>query len=313
LYRVTVQSIKEREPLPLDDELGASIGGRPMTLAALRAEIRAGLHQQKEMQARNTLVNTIMEKLRDDVAKVEIGPALINQQTQEDAAQQLQQIGGMGLDINEIFGRNTDALNNFLERIRPESERRLRNTLILREIGEHENIDVTHDDVHEEVHRLGMSHSVLEDERTVELIEADLRERKLLDRVIEIATEGRGVIDDSPESAYIAPPAAESDDDESASESGVPEDVALETGEADTPAMGTESAHAAPPADEADEQDMSALASGVPEEVALETAEGDAPDASAATADENAGTIDADGETPATDGPASGNETPTSA
>ena len=158
LYRITVQSIKERELLPLDDELGASIGGRPMTLAELRAEIRSGLHQQKEMQARNTLVNTIMEKLRDDVAKVEIGPALINQQTQEDAAQQLQQIGGMGLDINEIFGRNTDALNNFLERIRPESERRLRNTLILREIGEHEEIDVTPDDVHEEVHRLGMSH-----------------------------------------------------------------------------------------------------------------------------------------------------------
>jgi len=148
LYRITVQSIKERELLPQDDELAASIGGRPMTLAALRSEIRSSLLRQKETQARNNLVNAIMEKLRDDVAKIEIGPALINQQTQEDAARQLQQIGGMGLDVNELFGRNTDALNNFLDRIRPESERRLRNTLILREIGEHEDADVTHDDVH---------------------------------------------------------------------------------------------------------------------------------------------------------------------
>jgi trigger factor len=282
LYRITVQSIKERELLPLDDELGASIGGRPMTLAELRAEIRSGLHQQKEMQARNALVNNVMEKLRDDVAKVEIGPALINQQTQEDAAQQLQQIGGMGLDINEIFGRNTDALNNFLERIRPESERRLRNTLILREIGEHENLDVTPDDVHEEVHRLGMSHSVLEDERTVELLEADLRERKLLDRVIEIATGGKGIIDDSPESAYILPPAADEDEADAGADEGVSAEEAAHEAVIDPADMAT-----------------------APETV----------DASAATVEANAGTIAGDGETTATDGlpPASAGETPTSA
>jgi trigger factor len=304
LYRITVQSIKERELLPLDDELGASIGGRPMTLAALRGEIRSGLHQQKEIQARNALVNAIMEKLRDGVAKVEIGPALINQQTQEDAAQQLQQIGGMGLDINEIFGRNTDALNNFLERIRPESERRLRNTLILREIGEHEKIDVTPDDVHEEAHRLGMSHDVLQDERTVELIEADLRERKLLERVIEIATEGKGVIDDSPESAYILPPVA---DEETDAEAGIPEDVALEIAPADMPATGAEDETPDITAEEATHEpviDPAEMATA-PETV----------DASAATVEANAGTMDGDGETTATDDlpPASAGETPTPA
>ena len=68
------------------------------------------------------------------------------------------------------------------------------------------------------MHRLGMAHSVLEDERTVELIEEDLRERKLLDRVIAIATEGKGIIDDSPESAYILPPSDEAD--ETATETG---------------------------------------------------------------------------------------------
>ena len=137
-YRITVQSAKERELLPLDDELAASLGGRAMTLAELRAEVRENLLRQKEMQARNDLVMSIMEKLRDDVAKIDVGPALVDQQTREDAMQQLQQIGGMGIDINEIFGKNTDAVNNFLERIRPESERRLRNTLILREIAKTE-------------------------------------------------------------------------------------------------------------------------------------------------------------------------------
>ena len=204
-YRITVQSVKEREMLPMDDELAASLGGRSQSLAELRAEIRRSLLRQKETQARVDLVNKIMEKLRDDVAKIEVGPALIDQQTREDAAQQLQQIGGMGIDINQIFGKNSEMLDNFLERIKPESERRLRNTLILREIGTHEAQDVTDDDIHEEVHRLGMSHDVLEDERTVELIRQDLRERKLLDRVIAIATEGQGIIDDSPESAYALP------------------------------------------------------------------------------------------------------------
>ncbi|MCA1723177.1 MAG: trigger factor, partial [Thermomicrobia bacterium] len=40
-YHLTVQSAKERELLPLEDELAASLGGRAMTLAELRAEVRS--------------------------------------------------------------------------------------------------------------------------------------------------------------------------------------------------------------------------------------------------------------------------------
>ncbi|MDQ6905292.1 MAG: trigger factor [Chloroflexota bacterium] len=277
-YRITVQSAKERELLPLDDELAASLGGRAMTLAELRAEIRSNLRQQAEMQARNTLVANIMEKLRDEVAKVEVGPALIDQQTREDAMQQLQQIGGMGIDINEIFGKNTGAVDNFLERIKPESERRLRNTLILREIAKNENLDVTTEEVHEEVHRLGMEHSVLDDERTVELITEDLRERKLLERVVEIATEGKGVIDDSPESAYTLPPSdeadAESNESIPANEGATEEPQAT----ADAAAVGADDTEISPDDD--------------------------------ATVVGNAGTMDEDGTLTATDAPANAGETP---
>lgn len=206
-YRITVQSVKERQILPLDDELAAALGATPQSLASLRAYLRANLLRQKETQARVDLTNKIMEKLRNEVANVELGPALIAQQVEDDATQQLQQLGGMGLDLKEIFGKNSPALQTFMERIRPESETRLKNTLILRAIAEKEAeaLAVSPDEVHEEVHRLGMSHSVLEDERTVELIQADLRERKLLDRVIALATDGKGIVDDSPPTAYTQP------------------------------------------------------------------------------------------------------------
>ena len=293
-YRITVQSAKERELLPLDDELAVSLGGRAMTLAELRAEVRENLLRQKEMQARNTLVTNIMEKLRDDVAKVEVGPALVDQQTREDATQQLQQIGGMGIDINEIFGKNTDAVNNFLERIRPESERRLRNTLILREIAKHENLDVTPDEVHAEVHRLGMSHSVLDDERTVELITEDLRERKLLDRVIAIATEGKGIIDDSPKSAYILPPSDTAD--AVATEAG-PEGEEATDAPANAAAAEANEAAAPEPQATADAASSGAVDTEIsPDEDATET--------------ENAGTIAGDGTTTATDAPANADATP---
>ncbi len=295
-YRITVQSAKERELLPLDDELAASLGGRPMTLAVLRSDIRSSLMQQQEMQARNTLVANIMEKLRDDVAKVEVGPALIDQQTREDAMQQLQQIGGMGIDINELFGKNTGAVNNFLERIKPESERRLRNTLILREIATNENLDVAPDEVDKEVHRLGMAHDVLDDERTLEMLTEDLRERKLLERLVEIATEGKGIIDDSPESAYILPPsdAADAETDESAADA----DSASDAGDADT----SVSPLASEGATEEPQATADAAATGADDtEISLDDD---------ATAAENAGTMDEDGTPPATDAPANAGETP---
>ena len=214
-YRVTVQSIKERQPLPLDDDLATALGSpRPQTLSELRADIYRQLRRQRETQARVATINRIMDEMRG-IAKVEIGPAVLQQQTEEDAARQFQQFGGMGIDVREIFGRDSEALQNFLDRIRPESELRLTNSLIAREIADREQIEVTPDDIHEEVHRLGMDHSVLEDERTVELIEADLRERAIFDRIITLATDGQGLIDDSPESAYAAavPEAAAHDHD----------------------------------------------------------------------------------------------------
>ncbi len=292
-YRMTVQSAKERELLPLDDELAASLGGRAMTLAELRAEVRRNLLQQKEMQARNTLVMSIMEKLRDEIATVDVGPALIDQQTREDAMQQLQQIGGMGIDINEIFGTNTDAINNFLERIKPESERRLRNTLILREIAKQEELTVTPEEVHEEVHRLGMAHDVLDDERTVEMITEDLRERKLLDRVVAIATEGQGIIDDSPESAYILPASDAADADSAAA---APEGTATEAPD-DAAAVAADQRVTAEPQATAD-----AAASGA---VDTEVSSGDD-----ATETENAGTMEQDGAPATTDAPANADETP---
>ncbi|MGI8687970.1 MAG: trigger factor [Thermomicrobiales bacterium] len=291
-YRITVQSVKERELLPLDDELAASLGGRAMTLAELRAEVRSNLLQQQEMQARNTLVMSIMEKLRDEIATVEVGPALIDQQTREDAMQQLQQIGGMGIDIKEIFGTNTDAINNFLERIKPESERRLRNTLILREIAKQEDLNVTPEEVHEEVHRLGMAHDVLDDERTVELITEDLRERKLLDRVVAIATEGRGIIDDSPESAYILPVNDQTDaeDAEAGPEGDAPDAATGEDAEAN--------------------QDATAEPQATADAAASGTVDTEISSDDDATGAENAGTMEHDGTPAATDAPADADETP---
>lgn len=201
-YRVTVQSIKERESLPLDDELATTLGSpRPQSLGELRADIYRQLHRQRELQARVAMINRIMEQMRG-VATVEIGPALLQQQTEEDAARQLQQIGGAGIDVRQLFGDNSEMLQGFLDRIRPESETRLANSLIARAIAEQEGVDVTEDDIHAEVHRLGMAHEVLEDERTVELIEADLRERAIFDRLIALATDGQGLVDESPESQY---------------------------------------------------------------------------------------------------------------
>lgn len=291
LYRITVQSAKERELLPLDDEIAASLGGRAMTLAELRAEVRRNLLQQKEMQARNTLVMSIMEKLRDEVATVDVGPALIDQQTREDAMQQLQQIGGMGIDINEIFGTNTDAINTFLERIKPESERRLRNTLILREIAKQEELTITPEEVHAEVDRLGMAHDVLDDERTVELLTEDLRERKLLDRVVAIATEGQGIIDDSPESAYILPAEADADSAEAGPEGNEADATANEA------AVAADQHAPAEPQATAD-----AAASGA---VDTEVSSGDD-----ATAAENAGTMEQGGAPATTDASANADETP---
>src|SRR5215216_7809152 len=88
--------------------------------------------------------------------------------------------------------------------MRPAAQERLRNSLLLRAIAEREGIAVGDDDVDSAVERISLAAQTSEQPQQAEafarsdyvrsMLQSELFERQLTDRLVEIATEGRGAV-----------------------------------------------------------------------------------------------------------------------
>src|SRR5690606_23856315 len=87
------------------------------------------------------------------------------------------------------------------EEMRSDAERRVRNTLVLQEIGTVEDLQVTDEDIEAEIDKLTAGQANAEQMRQLYqsddfrgLLENEIQDRQLTDFVVDLATEGRGAI-----------------------------------------------------------------------------------------------------------------------
>ena len=201
-YEVTLKGLKERELLPLDDEFAQTVG-EVDTLAELRTEVRDDLRQGKTAEARTGVVNQIINEMAEQ-ATIDPPPTMIDEAVADDVQTFRQQLAQSRRTLEEYLRVNEQTEDEFRAELRPTAARRLRNSLLLREIAERERIEVADADVDAEVERLtGPDDGDPNAERMRRLyasdyfrriLRNDLFERRITDRLIEIATEGRGAV-----------------------------------------------------------------------------------------------------------------------
>ena len=209
-YHVTLKGIQEQHTLPLDDDFARKVNERYETLDALRAALRRDLLTAERQKARSEVGSEVVNAL-GAVASFDIPQAMIDRQVDteiDNLRNQLAQNQGQTLDAYlRLQGQTEEQLR---EELRPEAARRLRNSLVLREVATREGISVGPQDVDAEIDRLlgfggdrERMRQLYSNRYVRDMLENELFERKLMDRLIEIATEGRGAFEpaEEPEAA----------------------------------------------------------------------------------------------------------------
>lgn len=206
-YHVTLKSVKQRELPPLDDEF-AKTHGDAESMEALREQIRRDLHQGKTNETRAAVVNEIVNKIAEG-ASIEIPPPMIDDAVTEELNSLRQRLSYQRTTL-EAYLRSTEQTEDELrEELRPAVTQRLRNSLVLRQVAEREGIEVSDEDLDAEVNDIVAGTPNEEQLRQVysgdrymrTVLRNDLFDRRLTDRLIEIATEGRGAVING----YVAP------------------------------------------------------------------------------------------------------------
>ena len=236
-YNVTLTGLKERDLLPLDDDF-AKTAGDADSMEQLRASVREDLHQRRTSEARAEALSQIISKIAEG-ATLDLPAPMIDRAVDDDVRRMRANLAQQGVSL-EAYLRISEATEESLrEELRPTATQRLRNSLLMRAIAEKEGIAVEEDKLNAAVDRIARLAETAQQPKQAEafarsdylrsMLQSELFDRQLTDRMIELATEGRGAV----LNAWTAPEAGEASDDE---------------------ALAAEEAHAAPSAETAEEE-----------------------------------------------------------
>jgi len=197
-FNVTILETKEEVLPELDDEFTKQIGEGFETVDALRQRIHDDILKSEEEQRDNRYHDEILNQLVEQ-ATIEFPPVMLDSEIDRllhDQAGHIER--GEGLDRYLAgIGKTEEEVRAELQ---PIADLRLRRSLVLSEVSEAENIEVTPEDVEAEIETMTASAGVQsaqlrqlfasEDGRAT--IRRNLLTRKTLTRLIEIATQDGG-------------------------------------------------------------------------------------------------------------------------
>lgn len=189
-YTAQVTAVRVKELPEADDEWARSLGEEFDSVSTLKAKVRENLQQQAGQEADHRLRADLMHKLVE-AHQFEVPQSLIEQQT----SHRLETI------VRDMIGRGVDPRNQNVnwegarEELKTQAEADVRSSLLLERIAEEEKLDVSKEEIEEELLAIARSsqqpveqvRSVLTKEGGERSIAGRLRNRKALDLLVDSA------------------------------------------------------------------------------------------------------------------------------
>ncbi len=191
-FKVKINEIKRKSLPALDDEFAKDVSEFE-TLEELKADIKNKLEKKAEEDKENYERQTIIEKVAEN-ATIDIPEIMIESEVDhmmKDFEQRLM-YQGINLDLYYQFsGLDEEKLR---EQMKEEGSKRVRNSLTLEAISKAENVEVTDEEVEEEIKNLAEMYKRPEEEirqffsgrDQLEGIKNDIRIRKTIELLVEL-------------------------------------------------------------------------------------------------------------------------------
>jgi len=188
-YDTTIKGIRRRELLPIDDDFAKEVSDVE-TLEALRDRIRQDLQQGAEQESEHKLRHDLLHQLS---GRVHTAPdVLVDQEVDRRLEEFVRRLMEQGVDPMKA---NIDW-QQFRERQRAGATETVKSTLVVDEIARREKVEVTDDDLEQEIarfaERAGRTPAAvrerLEQEHALDRIRAGIRREKTVAWLIEHAS-----------------------------------------------------------------------------------------------------------------------------
>lgn len=150
VFKVKVNSIREKETPALDDEFVKEASETADTVEQYKAEIREKLEKQAEQKADSAFENEVIEKVVEN-ATVEIPKAMIDDQVSSMIRDMEMRLMYQGMKLDDYLKYTGQTKEAMTEMYAPEAERRVRTQLVIEAVRKAEAIEATDEEIDEEM------------------------------------------------------------------------------------------------------------------------------------------------------------------
>lgn len=185
-FTVTVKAIKERKLPEINEDLYADLGYTDVkTKEELEAKIKEHLLEHKNQDIENKYLDEVLKKAVENM-KVEINEEIIHEEIHRMIDQYSQQLKMQGLSIEQYLEFTKSTMEDLENNMKPEAEIRVKERYLLEAVAEKENIEVTEEEVKEDIERISSMYGVEKEEIVKmiggeDMIKYDVKMRKALD------------------------------------------------------------------------------------------------------------------------------------
>ena len=241
-YEVTLKTLKARDLVTVDDEFAKTVAGVD-TVEALRQEILTDIHRGKTENARNDVMNDIVRQISER-SELDLPHAMIHEEAHHQVHRPQQELAQSGTPWDAYLKMQNKTEEDIAVDLEPQAAMRLRSSLLLRAVADAEKIEVTDEDIDAELERIigpgsdddtdeakeqrERMRSIYNSDYFRNMLSGQLFDKKLTDHLIDMATEGRGHVNNG----FVEPePVIEAESSEITSDGG--EEASAETGSDD--------------------------------------------------------------------------------
>lgn len=193
-FKVDVLSIKEKALAELDDEFAKGVGEGFDDMPALRAHILERITSEAESQADQSFQEQSLNSLLES-ATITASDLLLEREIQNMQEERERMLRNQRLDLDTYLSYVGKTEEEFQDELRPIAEDRLNRMLVVRKLAEEEALDVTTEEIQEEIESIlsgateenvGAMRRALNSEGTRESIRSSLLNQKVMARLVEI-------------------------------------------------------------------------------------------------------------------------------
>ncbi|MFI2858144.1 trigger factor [Paenibacillus sp. JSM ZJ436] len=196
VFKVKVHEIKRKQLPELDDEFAKDVSEFD-TLEEYQADLKSQLMKRKEQDAQGVRENEAVEKASAN-AEIEIPEAMIQSEVQNMMRDFDNRLRQQGMNLDMFLSFSGQSKSDLEGQMKDDAEKRVRNNLVLEQIAKEENLEVSEEEINEELGNMAETYkrpveeirSILSANGSLDNLREELVLRKTIDFLIENSVEG---------------------------------------------------------------------------------------------------------------------------